>query len=89
MMHLSVEFYTTFEEQLFPCIDLIDLGILHFTTGNHKETFHDIVFCMDLTFPDSSYTIIWLNLWEGAGGHILWLGEVQRSSPCFVNLSCA
>ena len=23
-----------------------------------------------------------------AWGHILWLGEVQRSSPCFVNLSC-
>ena len=22
-------------------------------------------------------------------GHILWLGEVKRSSPCFVNLSCA
>ena len=25
----------------------------------------------------------------GAGGHILWLGKVQRSSPSFVNLSCA
>ena len=25
----------------------------------------------------------------GAGGHILWLGEVRRSSPSFVNMSCA
>ena len=23
----------------------------------------------------------------GAGARILWLGEVKRSSPCFVNLS--
>ena len=25
--------------------------------------------------------------YRGAGGHILWLGEVRRSSPSFVNLS--
>ena len=39
------------------------------------------------TYPVPGLFVTYIS--PGAGSHILWLGEVRRSFPYFVNLSCA
>ena len=76
----------------------INLGCVYMINANCFQFFPSVTTENEMPLNLVVYSVcsavigrVWRHTKEiwGAGGHILWLGEFRRSSPCFVNLSCA